>query len=1241
MKFTREQSLALTQDRHLAVTANAGSGKTRVLVEKYIDIIINDSPKAALAITFTRKAAAEMRSRVVEDIEARLIDTKYKADWKKIRNIREKLTNAEISTIHSFCSQLLKEFPIEANISPAFIELSESELAVIIRDSILNVSEEWLTNSDNEKKNSAFALFKLFGQKKIEDYLSHLYNNRYEANEILALYSAKTNQEIILAIKHSFFKEIVSDILSSFRKLLRIAEGFDCLENKETGQLNDFINGFNDVLSSIDKAIKNLDFDELIDSITTFNALQKQKISRKNSTNYVLGRIYEKSVADEFAQHIQDFSSLQQLIPAFENESDMINNARTLLNIYKDVENEIESRKQEAGAMDFEDMLLLAGKLINDPEVCRWLRMRYKHILVDEFQDTNPIQWKIIKNLIESFNDNTGGAKLFIVGDEKQSIYGFRNADIRIFNSAREEIESANISEIKTGSLLEELRNNIGVFSDCSPKEKAGSIKLLESFRMAPAPAAFINSVCSNFMKSDCSVYDVDYDELIYAKNNPDIQNYDTDRRLRLSEEFGTVEILLNIVDNGEKNTDKSNEAVLLAKRLKNIVLNKEKKVYCNDGERPVCWSDIAVLVRNRNRIGTLVEKFVEYGIPYSLHAGSGFFNTQEILDIRNFLSFLHNSGDNTAAAAVFKSPFFSLSDTLLFQINTIKDGASFWEKLKLYSSGNYLPDNSEIQKFNLKLAKRASDIIESLFPLSGRLPIAQLISRILDDTGWYGCIAQSPNRRQIEANVGKLVDFARSYGRKGFKTLHDFLSELALLAEKSKEPEAAFISGENAVNVMTMHSAKGLEFPITVLFDTSHRTANPDRFQMNSDIGLIFPNFVEEGDFGEFGEISAPSHFIARKRVRKAEQAEEKRVFYVAMTRAKDHLIISASIISAKNGYVKPAAFFKLLLNGLKRAVDEIAEIDNNDCFSIETKLRYLTDNGAKSIDVEIPVSVIISQDDIATNEIALVQRHNIPAFILEDVRSEIEDRFFSATQLLTFLKDPEEYELRYFLGLPSKDDSHIEAKYHEPDAEDDKTLATLAGTLIHSALERIDSWLFDGKPNLKALEETVKSILTSIERAISQKLYDRIINECLKTASTSLIINNFDSIKKAKKEYSLTLPLENNFIVGTLDMLIINNSDEYEIWDWKTNRISQESDINALAEYYKTQMQFYAYLTIFLNPKQEEITARLLFTRLAKENVEDDRWTRVFTWNRNDLMEYGAFLKGVIKQSGYLPIE
>ncbi|MDP2364528.1 MAG: 3'-5' exonuclease, partial [Ignavibacteria bacterium] len=335
--------------------------------------------------------------------------------------------------------------------------------------------------------------------------------------------------------------------------------------------------------------------------------------------------------------------------------------------------------------------------------------------------------------------------------------------------------------------------------------------------------------------------YDVNYLNLTCAKNvnfileNPDLTVFPISRK-----PAGSVSFLVSIAE-PKKETDETgeesmNEAQLLAKFIRKSVDSDNPLLAFDEGTglRKISYRDIAVLSRKKATLSTLAREFLAEGIPFVIHSGSGYFESQEILDIISYLNFLTNPGDDLAVSGLLKSGFFNLSDNELLTLAKYCKNSSLWVNLE-----NWCQVNKEISDKTTNLMKRAFNLLNELKLYSGFLTVSQNILRLLEATGWYGTISKEPARRQIEANIDKMMQLARDYESRGFRSMHDFVEHLNYILDASvNESEAVHLSDKNAVNIMTIHASKGLEFPLVVLYNTNSKSGKNESFTISKEFG-------------------------------------------------------------------------------------------------------------------------------------------------------------------------------------------------------------------------------------------------------------------------------------------------------------------------------------------------------------------------------------------------------------------
>lgn len=927
-KPTKEQLKAQSYDRHLTVTANAGTGKTRVLVHRYLNILLgldllktDIEPQEVVAITFTRKAASEMLAKIAQNIEEKQKTCENKILSQRLEYIRENLIYANISTIHSFCSKLLRDYPIEAGINPAFVELTEPEKLSFQDQAITEVFEDWLDTDVDEKRVTFKNLLDILPEYKLRKLLKLIFNKRAITQNLIKLYS-KSNEEILEKRNEYLNNLIIPTIEESINKLFNFFDRYntDNLKASNVKKFEEALEHLKDFKDELNSKSKAYNLTELIDkTISIINIFFTKKLEIRsvfqNEENFAL-----EAVIGNSASIIDRFSQLKDVLKYEDLDIELIRATLTVIDVYKDVEQSIKQRKDELGALDFDDFILLTYNLLQNDEVRRKVAKNIKYLLVDEFQDTDDFQYSIMKNLIGDFSGIEQNNNLFIVGDAKQSIYGFRNADVRIFNKARTEIREINRKKLEQRELNDYFLSAEEQIAAESDAEREGELQLTATFRMQPNICSFVNAVCSNIFADKSNSFDVEYSPLVCAKNAEEFfQSED-------KSSFGTVSFLTSFYKKNEEAT--FNATQLIEKKLKEIegieednevenqneqeerefideaelVARYIKKAVEGDSElfveekgekRKPKYKDFAVLSRTRSAFESLVFFCLKYEIPHILHSGSGFFNNQEIIDVYSFLSFLNNQNDDLAFASILKSPFFNLSDAYLFElISSSKTKTVLWELFQTRMKNSM--SNASF------LEKRAFSVINNLISIAPNCSLSQLVNEILSETDYWGTLENSPAAAQKRINIEKLLNFARTFQSRGFRTLNDFVDELDFLIENSLgENEPVTLTDEDAVNMMTIHASKGLEFPIVILFNTNKKSKNPDSFLLDDEFGLGFkiPTLKEK----IIQDVDTPISFIIRQNNRLAEEAENKRVLYVALTRAKEHLVISANLYFKK----------------------------------------------------------------------------------------------------------------------------------------------------------------------------------------------------------------------------------------------------------------------------------------------------------------------------------------------------
>ncbi|MBX3043199.1 MAG: UvrD-helicase domain-containing protein [Candidatus Kapabacteria bacterium] len=1198
--FTKDQTLALMRDRHLVVTANAGSGKTSVLVEKYLDLLLHlrkkkpyDAIRSIVAITFTRQAAGDMKAKITSKISKRMIEDP--GNLKMWKQLREQISSAKVSTIHSFCNSLLRDYPVEAEISPVFREMDEYEsnyFAEFAVDSIIDDYSSALQNGNFDENIENYAeLLTSVSISKLRQFLVQIVKEPVLLRSLKDFYNNNPEEtyQIYLTIFKEYFKNNINEIAEIFNN------SHDVIESS--------VKNYHEIKIAIDTFtdhVKNKDFDISL-AIIYLKIIHNLKVGNKKLTNFIVDAYFSNTAKKtEYRDKIKEILEINiNYLDGNDDSSLYLKNIYSFVELALEADARLWEMKHEQSAYTFDDLLILALRLMENDEVRGKIIKDLDFLMVDEFQDTNHIQYDMVRRLVPQLADTDykDSPKVFIVGDAKQSIYGFRSADVSVFNQAQTDIESFNRAAVNE-KRLSRSPYIFDKFQDVSDSQSWGRISLADTFRLLPAVAHFTNAVCSNLFDSKKS--GISYEKLVCGRSlihpltNDDI----------ITHENGAIKFLVAIKPRKDESHESDiypSEENLTADYIQNIIKGKSVLKIHNGSEyiNPN-YKDIAILCRKKSSIQKLSKVFIEKKIPYSIVSGKGFYQTQEISDFLSLLNFITNQNDDIGIAGVLKSPMFNLNDGELMNIARQK-GSTFFEKFKSYQT-----DVADSAFF----INRARIILQELIDISSVLSVSELIIKIIELTDYFGAIEKFDAREQIKSNISRLIESAREFESKGYKSLYEFIRRAYSLIDFSSEAEAAFISDDNVVRIMTVHASKGLEFPVVILFDSNSRGSADSGIIKSKNLGISLPMMLpaNSGEGEKFILNSADT--VVQKVVKDVKSnddlAEEARLLYVAMTRAKYHLIISATLRQTQKSYsLEKKSFFGLITKSIDKSIDLFAEQDN---ITITDILDFTEGENLNLIQKIEIIRECTGFDNVKV--ISDIQFENIFENNLDYYTNKIcpENRFdiLSATKYSIFLNDFDSFSKRYILGLPDK--PNFIADYDTPDENEkfeevQKADGTLYGSIIHRICERINEWCSDAKSeNYNSLELVINQTLEEFNQTDNDSIIERANRESNMILKNHFIQENFDNFQYSEFEKELNMPLAGSIITGNIDLLLKNHDNSIiEVWDWKSNHVTDKNDADKLLEHYRPQLELYLYLISKLYQQKERYTGRLLFTMAA----------------------------------------
>jgi ATP-dependent helicase/nuclease subunit A len=836
MQRTEAQEKAVTRKKSMIVTAGAGTGKTSVLVDRYLELLKKvDTPRKLLALTFTEKAATEMKDRVRSSIStgegmvanrARALDD---FNW------------AEIQTFHSFCSNVLRQYPLEAGVSPDFDVLEEPE-----KDAILQGAMDKIFYSPRPNiRQSVVDILTMAGLSNAERYLRALYDRRFLSRELFErLLSEDISEQWKREVadhKDSVVRGILDDVdfIRACSILYRLASVYKGDKDAGTQYLLEAEPHISDIISggsveTAGNAVLNLTRLKGRSNMGNKSNFKPDDLTAFREAYTALRKTLDRHRADEELD-LEDDQFIDHAVTFL----------RDLETVFSEFSRLVAEEKRARNGLDFTDLLILVRNLFSNNEnfVKQHYADRYAYILVDEMQDTDALQLEIIRALVKHSDMNRLG-KLFVVGDPKQSIYQFRDVDVSLFK--------------ETGDYIK---------GDLSGEE----IKLDVNFRSAPQVVCFVNRLFSRIMNSSERPWEFEYDRIECSNNRKD--------------DLGSVELLM-VPDSLRSVERKMAEAEIVARRIDQLMPDDTKKVYWNRHDRcknghAVKYGDICILLRSRTNLQFYEHALKAFNIPYHVHKGVGFYNSQEVIDTYNLLRFLDDPDNDVALLGLLRSPFFSISDADIFRAVVEGRGALFWQ----------LKKNDETRN-SPKIAK-AVERLEQWLQYAHRETTSDLLARALTESQISAVFAGIPGGDQKIANLEKLQAMIRTWQQAGFISIADVARTLDNnIHGETKEGDATLdMSEDNSVNIMTIHAAKGLEFPVVIVpeIDRSPSDSQPSiHLDRQHGLGLKIPDPTGSN----FRSTLALKRIEAISREKRT--AEEKRLFYVATTRAKDHLILS-----------------------------------------------------------------------------------------------------------------------------------------------------------------------------------------------------------------------------------------------------------------------------------------------------------------------------------------------------------
>lgn len=1276
VSFTPDQQRVIdTRNRNILVSAAAGSGKTAVLVERIIQKICDETNPVdidrLLIVTFTSAAAAQMRERISKAVSKKLEEQPENEHLQKQSAL---IHNAQITTIDSFCLFVIRNNFNEIGLDPGFRVADEGEIKLLEGDVLDDLLEECHSEGREEFLRFVESYSTGGNEKRIEEAILRLYHFSisypFPEEWLEARKDDYTLTSIVELPQKAWFQgalrymeTVLCECEERLNRGLEIASGIGGPEQYRENLIAD--------LELIEQLRSTNDYQKLYD-LFTYSSFSRLS-AKKSDCDPVLKEVV-KAIRDEVKKNIADLKKFLFLISpedTFEDMKQCEGVVKELVSLTLAYKERLDAAKRDKNIVDFSDMEHFALQILLEKDEEGNLIQRetalafqdyFEEIMIDEYQDSNEVQELLLKSIS---GEDKGRFNRFMVGDVKQSIYKFRLARPEIFMEKYDTYENSENAEDKV------------------------RIDLSMNFRSRREVTDATNFICGQIMKKQ--VGNVEYDEkaaLYVGASYTEPQE----------ENLYQTELLIATENPEEENSnaisEKEKEAYIVADRIRELV-GHFPVTDAQTGElRPAKYSDIVILFRATAGWDEDFRRVLaERGIPVHITSKTGYFQTLEIQGIVNFLKVLNNPLQDIPFFGVMKLPFFDFSEEEIVKIRCFaldfrkrhehdgKQNLFLYEQVKLYAEyegelqkseqtksteyvqltlENMVTENVKMEEneaegvcneaqWNIdhKLVEKAKFLLEEIKKYRARVtytPIKELIQQLIRETGYSAYIGAMPGGEQRHANMELLLERAGAFEKTSFYGLFHFIRYLETMQEKEVDFGEANILDENAdvVRVMTIHKSKGLEFPICFVCGLAKQFNLMDTRQailMDVELGIG----VDCIDPDIRTKRKTLRKNIVAQRMKEDTRGEDLRVLYVALTRAKEKLILTAyeedmekklknnmyltfeeqeklpySVMMSANSY------FDLILATLMRHQSMKAILEE---YGLEYEHHNLPYH-------EIPIHIVLKNaNDISVSEVKELGRASILEQELEQALQTADKELAEKLQQrLSFA-----YPHTYLEGLmvkttvsELKKEAYEEAS--EPVAElftierepyipafmreEETILGTQYGTAVHKAMELFsfaeeyategnhieqiqaekDSWIAQGRVLKQEIDcVSPKKIAIFLKSSLAQDMIQaKKRNELFKEQPFVLGI----SADKLDSKFPST---ETVLIQGVIDAFYYDENGDIVLLDYKTDKVKK---VEELVERYKAQLDYYQEALEQITGKK--VMKRYIYSFRLNEEIE-----------------------------------
>lgn len=1163
VKWTEEQQQAINEKgANILVAAAAGSGKTAVLVERIINKVINEKIDIdrILVVTFTSAAASEIRERILEAIYKKLEENPEDTNLQKQINL---INKANISTIHSFCLDVIRNNFYELDISSNFRVADTTEIELMKYEVLDELFEEKYLSNDKDFED----LINIYTGYRGDEGLQNLVLNIYKfiqsspfpekwLNDKVNLFK-NTNQDFAQTIWGKTILENIEEeltegimqlqnILKDMKKIDELSK-FTKIIQEDIYNLEDILRYTNSWDNTLTK-INNLVWQKWPTDKKITIDLKEQAKEVRNKVKEIINKSIKKKIAYDSIQANEDINEMHVTLTK-------------LKNLLVEFMFKFASKKKEKNVVDFNDiehfaLKILIGENGEATELAKKYRKKFQEIAIDEYQDSNLVQEQILTSISK-------GNNIFMVGDVKQSIYKFRQARPELF-----------LEKYKNYNLKQEIPDNsLGL-----------KIQLFKNFRSRENILNITNLVFQNIMSE--KVGEIEYNEKEYLnysagyKEPEENTDYAGKTELHIIDLKEKEEIFINDEEIDEKiEVEKIENSVLEAKFVAkkiNELLNSNYMVFDKEqGYRKITPKDIIILLRATTNIAPIYEKeLADLNLPVFSDSSSQYLDTMEIQIIVSILKIINNPIQDIPLVTVLRSPIFAFTDNDLISIRLTDKSCSFYEsmiKARLVVNEQL---NSKIDNVIYYLEKWKQE--------EKYLPLDELIWQIYIDTNLINIVGLMPNGAIRQANLKMLFEKAKQFENASFKGLFNFINFIDRLKNNNGDLSSAKLIGENenVIRIMSIHKSKGLEFPVVFLCGTGKsfnmRDLNED-ILLHQDMG-IGPKLI---DFERRIEYDTLAKEAIKLKIKLETLSEEQRILYVALTRAKEKLIITGISKDLEKDFKQKRELLQIYNENMN--IIDYKLVKKYKTYLDWLELVYLK-NENKITDIATLYTYTKTDLEKELNNKEQEKLNNIKEKIFENTKDlkDTENIKEILNWKYRYKKSSEIPTKTAVTRLQAEEDKKIElTEIPKFMGKEKKITPAEKGTLMHLCIQRLNEKQTYTKETIKQMIQSLvlKEIITTTEA-------DAINIDTLYKYTKSALWNDLSKAKEIHKEqpFYINIPAkeiyenietdENILVQGIIDLYYISEDNKLILIDYKTDYVKKPEE---LINKYKTQLSIY----------------------------------------------------------------